>query len=34
VKEKAAKGNQHSQEIVDELAPLYQQALFDQLNNN
>ena len=34
VKEKAAKGDQRSQEIVDELAPLYQQALFDQLSNN
>ena len=34
VKEKAAKGDRRSQEIVDELAPLYQQALFNQLNNN
>jgi hypothetical protein len=34
VKEAAEKGNSKAREIVDELAPLYQQALFDQLNKN
>jgi hypothetical protein len=34
VKEEAAKGDQHSQEILNELTPLYHQSLFDPLNNN
>ncbi len=34
VKEKAAEGNEQAQEIVAELAPLYEQALLEKLNNN
>jgi len=34
VKEKAANGDRPSREIVDELAPLYQQAIIDQLSKN
>jgi hypothetical protein len=34
VKEAAEKGDARAQEIVNELAPLYQQALFDQLDKN
>jgi len=34
VKKAAEQGNSKAREIVDELAPLYQQAIIDQLNMN
>ena len=34
VKEAAGHGNSKAREIVDELAPLYQQSIIDQLNKN
>lgn len=34
VKEAAEQGNSKAREIVDELAPLYQQSIIDQLNKN